>query len=80
MYSWNPDAYYSTDEVFKSSAFLPSVVLSNDFSKTSFQKALQFNGTMWEFFEKNPGYLQRIQMAMVAWTKLQPQQKLFKGE
>ncbi|KAF8520309.1 S-adenosyl-L-methionine-dependent methyltransferase [Gautieria morchelliformis] len=68
-----------TDEVFKSSAFLPSVVLSNDFSKTSFQKALQFNGTMWEFFEKNPGYLQRIQMAMVAWTKLQPQQKLFKG-
>lgn len=40
---------------------------------------MQFNAPMWDFFEKYPGYLQRIQMAMVAWGKLQPQQKNFIG-
>jgi hypothetical protein len=73
------DILISTDEVFKSAAFLPDVVLANDFSRTSFQRALQFDGTLWEFFEENPGYLQRVQMAMVAWKKLQPQQATFKG-
>ncbi|EIN13035.1 S-adenosyl-L-methionine-dependent methyltransferase [Punctularia strigosozonata HHB-11173 SS5] len=68
-----------TDEVFKSSSYIPDVVLSNDFSKTPFQRALNFDGTMWEFFEKYPGYLQRIQMAMVGFISTQPQQKLFKG-
>ncbi|KAF9492857.1 S-adenosyl-L-methionine-dependent methyltransferase [Pleurotus eryngii] len=68
-----------TDEVFKSSAHLPDIVLSNDYSKSAFQTALQFDGSMWEFFEKNPGYLQRIQMAMVAWTNLRPHQANLKG-
>ncbi|KAF8889653.1 S-adenosyl-L-methionine-dependent methyltransferase [Infundibulicybe gibba] len=68
-----------TDEVFKASSFLPEVALANDTSKTPFQLALQFDGSLWEFFEKYPGYLQRIQMAMVSWTKLQPQQLNFQG-
>jgi hypothetical protein len=58
---------------------LPDVVFSGDYSKTSFQRALNFDGSMWEFFEKYPGYLQRIQMAMVGFIGTQPQQKLFKG-
>ncbi|KAF8889568.1 S-adenosyl-L-methionine-dependent methyltransferase [Infundibulicybe gibba] len=53
-----------TDEVFKASSFLPEVALANDTSKMPFQLALQFDGSLWEFFEKYPGYLQRIQMAM----------------
>ncbi|KAF8887585.1 S-adenosyl-L-methionine-dependent methyltransferase [Infundibulicybe gibba] len=70
---------HCTDEVFKASSFLPEVAFANDASKTPFQLALQFNGSIWEFFEKYPGYLQRIQMTMVSWTKLQPQQLSLQG-
>lgn len=45
-----------------------------------FQRAHNFNKPLWDFFEKYPGYLQRIQMAMVAWATLQPQQDNLKGE
>jgi len=68
-----------TDEVFKSSAYTPDVFLSKDYSKTPFQRALKFDGSMWEFFEKYPGYLQRIQMAMTGFSKLQPHQQAFTG-
>jgi hypothetical protein len=33
---------------------------------------MQFDGTMWEFFNKCPGNLQRFQSAIGAWAKLQP--------
>ncbi|KAJ8519754.1 hypothetical protein ONZ45_g3358 [Pleurotus djamor] len=68
-----------TDEVFKASSFLPDVVISNHYSKSAFQRALNFDQSMWEFFEKNPGYLQRIQGAMVAWKSLRPHQTNLKG-
>ncbi|KAF9487241.1 S-adenosyl-L-methionine-dependent methyltransferase [Pleurotus eryngii] len=56
-----------TDEVFKPSACPLDI-------------ALQFDGSMWEFSEKNPGYLQRVQMAMGAWTNLHPHQADLKGK
>ncbi|KAE9386492.1 S-adenosyl-L-methionine-dependent methyltransferase [Gymnopus androsaceus JB14] len=67
------------DEVFKSSSRISHVAAVNDYSKTPFQCAMQYNGSMWEFFEKYPGYLQRIQMAMVGFSHLQPHQQMISG-
>ncbi|KAF8887615.1 S-adenosyl-L-methionine-dependent methyltransferase [Infundibulicybe gibba] len=64
----------STDEVFKSSSFLPEVAFANDTSKTAFQLAHQFDGSIWEFLEMYPRYLQHVQMAMVSWNRLYPQE------
>lgn len=73
------DVFYpSTDEIFKSSAFLPDVVFGNELNVTGFEKALG-GGSLWEFLPKNPGYLARVQLAMTSWKKLQPQQAHFKG-
>ncbi|KAF8870330.1 S-adenosyl-L-methionine-dependent methyltransferase [Infundibulicybe gibba] len=68
-----------TDEAFKASSFLPDVALANDISKTSFQRALRWDDSLWDFYEKHPGYMQRFQSSMIAWTKFQPQQLTFKG-
>lgn len=70
----------SVDEVFKSSSRISHVAAVNDYSKTPFQCAMQYNGSMWEFFEKYPGYLQRIQMAMVGFSHLQPHQQMISGK
>ncbi|KAF8870322.1 hypothetical protein BD779DRAFT_1681279 [Infundibulicybe gibba] len=69
----------STDEVFKASSFLPEVALANDTSKTSFQLAFRYDDSLWELYEKYPGYAQRLQTSMGAWSKFQPQQLNVQG-
>nr|BBF98762.1 O-methyltransferase [Tricholoma matsutake]BBF98763.1 O-methyltransferase [Tricholoma matsutake] len=62
----------TTDIYFKSSACLPELVIANDYSMTALQKAMQFDGTFWDFLNKYPGSLQRFQSALGAWNRLQP--------
>ncbi|KAF5343430.1 hypothetical protein D9758_011856 [Tetrapyrgos nigripes] len=59
----------TSDECFKASAFFPDIAIRNDFSKNGFQIAYQYDDLVWEFHEKTPGYLQRMQSAMLGSTK-----------
>lgn len=69
----------STEEGFKSSSFIPDVVLSNDFSKTPFQRAYKFEGSLWDAYERYPGRLQRIQATMVGFANMRPHQSRLEG-
>ncbi|EIN04073.1 S-adenosyl-L-methionine-dependent methyltransferase [Punctularia strigosozonata HHB-11173 SS5] len=69
----------NADEVYKASAYIPDTVLSNDWSKTPFQRAFNLEKSIWDFYEEYPAHLQRIQIAMEGFVGVRPQLKLLKG-
>ncbi|TFK37298.1 S-adenosyl-L-methionine-dependent methyltransferase [Crucibulum laeve] len=62
----------STDYIYKATSYIPDVFLSNTKSRSAFQTSINYDGSLWDFFEEHPHHLQRFQISMEAWTRMNP--------
>lgn len=67
------------EENLKAAAFFPDVVLSDDYSKTAWQRAFRSEKTLWESWRGEPGRTTRLQMAMVGLSNMRPHHELQDG-
>ena len=73
------DTQTSLDEGFKASAYLAETFILNDATTNSFQRAFEFPGNFFEFSEKHPGYMGRVQAGFAGTSKLEPTPLILKG-